>query len=181
MSNSYSKTAKSYANALLKSNKNAASKEKILAQLNAIVSVIDGGVIKEFFGNYWTSTKEKLSLWNEVTKDLSIEKELAALIELMISNNRLGILSQVKRYLEQCLNKEKNLLEINLKTAQEINQKTKDSLTKDCERAFNSAVLMEFEVDKSILGGFMAYSDSHFLDLSIRRKFYALKQAFNLV
>jgi F0F1-type ATP synthase delta subunit len=98
----------------------------------------------------------------------------------MIMNNRMKILNQVIDCIEKDLNAKKGIKNLEVKTSLDIDVETKQQIESDLEKAFNSKIEAEFVTDQSILGGFIAHSDSEILDLSVKRRFDEIRRAFNI-
>lgn len=179
MSNSHSKITKSYSKAFLGLHHDLAQLEESSRQLKAISIGIEKKM-KEYIFNEWTERKIKLVIWRELSKDLKIDEKVLNFITVMIMNNRMKILNKVIDCIEKNLNAKKGIKNLEVKTSFDVDVEIKQQIESDLEKAFNSKIEADFVTDKSILGGFIAHSDSEILDLSVKRRFDEIRRAFNI-
>ncbi len=181
MSNSYSKIAHSYSKAFLEVNNDIKFLQSSIKQLKSIYNAFNSGSkMGEYLLNKWTSIKKKVSLWQQISNCISINKDVSHLIDVLITNNRLNILHDVIYYIEKYLNEKDGVMKIIVKSSCDIDEKMKDSLMSDCENIFKTKVIPEFKTDEAILGGLIISNEMYIVDLSLQRKIKTLKKAFNI-
>ena len=77
------------------------------------------------------------------------------------------------------LNKEKEgIVDVNVKTTIELSDSEKTAMKAKIDSYTKRNSILNFEIDKSIIGGFVAKIDDTILDASIKRQLELLKEKF---
>jgi F-type H+-transporting ATPase subunit delta len=179
MSNLFSGLAQKYTNTITGATDNIDQVQTIISELQLVLDSLSGfASLWEYLSSALVSSKEKITIWNKIV--LPISTFTSSVLSLIISNHRLNILPNVIDQLESYLYNMTDSLKLNVKTASAINNTTKNKITTTLKKVFNLNVKTDFTVDKSLIGGFIAYSDSVMLDLTYKRRINQLKRAFKI-
>lgn len=114
--------------------------------------------------------KESLKEMNPLALNLSY---------ILISKNKFKNAGQIAREYDRLLDGYYGIKRAEVITAIPLDKSEKENLTRRFEATFGSKVIIEFNVDQSIMGGFIAIIDDSLIDGSIRNKLKTLK--INLV
>ena len=181
MSNSSSGIAQKYSKAILNTITNASELENIISEIQVICHTLSGFTgLWYYLCSQWISAEEKIAIFNKLSDLLRITDLANAIVILMLRNHRLDIVNDVIKQLEINLCSMTNDMKIEIKTAVTINKTTANIIRKSLQNVFNLGIKAEFLVDKSLIGGFIAYGDSVMLDLSFKGRINQLKREFKI-
>lgn len=160
--------AKRYASAAIHSLKES-DYQKILNQLKAFKRVFkDNPELKKFFASTIIQKDKKIKFLSSITEDLENKDYWNQLISVIIIKNRGIILDIFFVEFEKLLNSHLNQKNVNIVLAHEQDDETLDLIRREIERTLDCKVVFDVEVNKEIIGGFIAHTDSQLIDASIK-------------
>jgi len=104
--------------------------------------------------------------WSITSKELI--EPARNLIALLANRRRLPILPEIYKVFEQLRQEANNIVEVQFKTPIAINETEKAVFQKILGNILSRSVIMQYEVDKELLGGFHARAGNTVIDGSIR-------------
>lgn len=114
-----------------------------------------------------------------VVKDLlegKVQTEALALALLLVERGLVALVSRVRDEFERKYNEYHNQVRANLVTAMPLDDQTRASVLADLQRLTGKKILLEEQVDPSILGGAIARVGDTLIDGSVRRRLQLLRQ-----
>ena len=126
--------------------------------------------LRVFLKNPIIKSTVKVNALKEIFSD-KVSAESYDLIQLLINNNRVGILGDVARLFNQYFNEYKNILEVTVTTATAIDKSTEDLIKKTIhDKVGQKEIIIYPVIDPKILGGFIIDLGNKIYDLSVRNR-----------
>lgn len=171
-----STVAKRYAPALLDVARESGDLEAVLADVNALSSLIASSPEFVAFLRDPLVPAEKS---NRVI-DALFEKKLSAVtltfLRLLVRQDRLAVLPEILDRLATMLDAEQEILEVSLRTAVSFTEAQAETLKEKLQAKFGKTIRLSEEVDESLLGGFLIRTGDLIEDYSLLAKLTRFKQ-----
>ena len=106
-----------------------------------------------------------------------VDKETIDFLHFIINKRREELYSAAKRFAE-LRNEHLGIVELEIKTAFEVNEEQKSVLIKKFEDVLKRKIIPEFIVDKDLVGGFKAQVSDTVYDASLKHQLELLKKNF---
>ena len=172
--------ARKYARALFDIDSNPKRIASLTKELEALHSVLEENKeINEIFQLPALAVKQKVKLILKIADSIGVGKDTRALIDLLARRNRLTILPLIIDSFTASAREAEGVIEVRIKTAVTIQEERADRIRKYEEKYFKKKVKPVFEVDKSILGGFVAEGAWTVLDASTRGQLHRFIDRFS--
>lgn len=163
-----------YARAIMNAAKELNITDRIFEDLNYINHIFDNS--KDFFAVFKSpvvSNAKKRSLAKEIFGE-KISELTFSLLELIISKNREFLIESIGREYTNLYYKYKNMLPINVTTAIEMDENTKNGILNKLTEITGMTVVPDYTIDSKIKGGLKVQIDTWVYDASISNKLNAL-------
>lgn len=121
--------------------------------------------------------KLKASILQEIFKDKVSEDTMKFILFVVEKNREEFLVSIMKKFLE-LKDEHLGIVNIKIKAAQEFSEEQAKQLKAKFEGMLNKQVRFKFEIDKSIIGGFIARVGDTVYDASIKHQLNILKKQF---
>ncbi|MBF7096154.1 ATP synthase F1 subunit delta [Alkalibacter mobilis] len=166
---------KKYSQALLEVAKEQKIVDEIYEQFRMVMrSFRDNLKLWEILILPSTQTDEKKIILEKIYKD-QINGYLYNFLMLSVDKNRIEDIKDVFDSFRELYFAENNLVEANVVSAIELDEKDKERLKDKLEKKYNKTVMLTTEIDKSIIGGLIVYIGDQVIDGSVKRKISLLK------
>ena len=168
--------ARPYAEAVFKLavSKNALTEWSGMLQDAAEISQEDQ--VKELVGNPVVSTKQLGELLLEIGKN-RFNQEGRNFLMMLAENSRVSILPQISQLFEQLKAQHEGVLEANIVSAFQMNDRQIKKLIADLEHKFKRKIVARVQVDPELIGGVKVEIGDEIFDASIRGKLEAMANA----
>jgi F-type H+-transporting ATPase subunit delta len=148
------------------------------AELSDFLATWEGSPeLREFFENPAISAVQKVEILDKLNAKLKLQKELRNLIAVLISNDRIGQVSEVAQAYRRLLQEQLGIRPAEIVTARELDGKEREALVAEIAKLVGSKIEASFTLDKSILGGTVVRVGSTVYDGSVRGRLERLKEA----
>jgi len=148
------------------------------AQLTDFLATWEGSPeLRDFFENPAIPALQKVEILDKLNAGLKLQKELRNLIAVLISNGRIGQVSQVAEAYRRLLQQQLGIRPAEIVTAREFDAREREALVAEVAKLAGSAISASFTLDKSILGGTVVRIGSTVYDGSVRGRLERLKEA----
>jgi F-type H+-transporting ATPase subunit delta len=148
------------------------------AQFDDFLATWEGSTeLREFFENPAIAAVQKVEILDKLNAKLKLQKELRNLIAVLISNGRIGQVSQVAAAYRRLLQEQLGIRPAEIVTARELDTKEREALVAEIAKLAGSEINASFTLDKSILGGTVVRIGSTVYDGSVRGRLDRLKEA----
>ncbi|MCK4762497.1 MAG: ATP synthase F1 subunit delta [Candidatus Aminicenantes bacterium] len=170
--------ARRYALGLIKALKDEKEYRKIKAELESFLKLLlSNDEFKAGMETSLFSKQQKLELIESINKEVGFSEKTFNLLLTMTDQNRLAILDLIILELEELWFERNNIEKLKVYSAVALNEKLEKKLTKKLEKSFGKQILLEKEVDKSLIAGIKIQQGSIFYDFSISGNLRKLKDA----
>jgi F-type H+-transporting ATPase subunit delta len=148
------------------------------AQLSDFLATWNGSTeLREFFENPAIPAVDKVAILDKLNVQLKLMKELRNLIAVLISNGRIGHVSEVAQAWRSLLQQQMGIRPAEIVTARALDKKEQDELVAEIAKLAGSRIEASFTEDASILGGTVVRIGSTVYDGSVRGRLDRLKEA----
>ena len=148
------------------------------AQLTDFLSTWQGSPeLREFFENPAVPVLQKVEILDKLNQKLKLQKELRNLIAVLISNGRIGQVSEVAQAYRRLLQEQLGIRPAEIVTARELDTNERVALITEIAKLAGSRIEASFTLDESILGGTVVRIGSTVYDGSVRGRLERLKEA----
>jgi F-type H+-transporting ATPase subunit delta len=131
--------------------------------------------LRTFFENPATPVNQKVDVLDKLNAKLKLQKELRNLIALLISNDRIGQVSEVAQAYRRLLQEQMGTRPAEIVTARELDEKERAALVIEIAKLAGSEIDASFTLDKAILGGTVVRIGSTVYDGSVRGRLERLR------
>ena len=150
-----------------------AKKENLLEEYRDCLQVIkkifqDSKKLVAILENDKITTHKKSQAIKNIFSNKNIPKNVYNLLQVLVTNNRFFIFTEMVQIFEELYRKEKNSLIVQVTTSEELKDNQKEKIQQGLQNRFNCNVEIEKKIDKNILGGVIVQAGSYRIDGSIR-------------
>jgi F-type H+-transporting ATPase subunit delta len=148
------------------------------AQLSDFLATWEGSPeLREFFENPAIPAIQKVAILDKLNQKLKLMKELRNLIAVLISNDRIGQVSEVAQAYRRLLQQQLGIRPAEIVTARALDPKEREALVAEIAKLAGSKIEASFTLDESILGGTVVRIGSTVYDGSVRGRLERLREA----
>lgn len=168
--------AKRYALGLIKTIKDEKEYLKIKGELEKfLILLVNNEEFKAGMETFLFSKKQKRELLDSINREVKYSEKTFNLLLAMIDENRLVILGLVIRLLEELWFEKNGIEKLKVHSAVALSEQLEKKLVKNLEKSFAKKIVIEKEVDDSLIAGFKIQRGSIFYDFSIKGNLKKLK------
>ena len=132
--------------------------------------------LAEVFHNPLFTTQEKQALVERLLKEMGASKQVTDFCLLLALKGRLDMLLAIESSYRSLLDEVKGVLRGKMITAVELDSGKCQEVVDSLQKRFGRTVILDFEVDPSILGGVVLKVGDKILDASLRAQLGLLRQ-----
>ncbi len=170
--------AKRYANALIKTIKN--EKEYLavkheLEEFRKLMNEYDD--FKAGMETLLFSKNQKKDVLDSINKKVKFSEKTYNFLISLVDENRVIILDSIIRLLEELWFEKNGIEKMKVFSAVALNAKLEKKLVAKLEESFNKTIVLEQEIDPSLIAGLKIQRGSIFFDFSIEGNLRKLKDA----
>jgi F-type H+-transporting ATPase subunit delta len=133
--------------------------------------------LREFFVNSAIPAAQKVGVLDKLNARLGMQKQLRNLLAVLISNDRVGQVSEVAAAYRRILQERSGIQPAEIVTARELDETERGALLAEAGKLAGAQIAASFKLDKSILGGTVVRIGSTVYDGSVRGRLEQLKEA----
>lgn len=170
--------AKRYASGLIKTLTSEQEYREIKKELETFLEVISH--IEEFktgMGTLLFSKSQKKEILDTLHQQIKFNKKTYQFLRTILEENRLMVLDSIIMMLEDLWLEKKGIEKLKVYSAIPLGPEQEKKLIKNLEAAFNKRIVIEKEVDPSIIAGLKVQRGHVFYDFSIEGNLKKLKEA----
>ncbi len=119
----------------------------------------------------------KKTIIEEIFKD-KINGESLKFLKFVIDKNRENLISEIVQNFLLLRDEKMGIVNVSVKTPYSLNKEQSDSLRTKFENLLNKKVRMNFKIDTTLIGGFLAKVDDTVYDASFLHQLDLLKKQF---
>lgn len=171
--------ARRYARALFSIGKKTGAKElaSFGQELAALAQAIEGTPeLGKVFRNPIFTPEEKRAVISKVIEGIKVSKTVQNFCFLLAEKDRLALIPDIQAFYNILLDAEQGVVRGELVTAIELPKAKRDEVKSQLEKQANQKLILDFSVNKAILGGVMLKIGDQVLDASLRAQLGILKE-----
>ena len=169
--------AERYAKAIFESIDN---KEQLLEDTRFLSDLFLNKELCDLFVSEAISNIEKYNLVNPFIAKLHYPESWENFFKIVIDKHRNNIIQPILDEIIELIFIMKNMIRMNLTVAEKLSESVISLITKELEEILKKSVVLEIEVDQSIIGGFVAYNNSIRIDGSIKNNLIKFKKSIKI-
>lgn len=165
-----------YALALYKVAEEKGKVEEYLEELRAVVALIkNDSNFLEVIRHPQVSTLNKKKLFNDIFQG-KIDEDLLSFLLVLIDKGRILQLEGKLKEMEKINLEKSNTVVAKIKTVISLQDEEKKALIEKLEKKYSKKVLLEEEIDSSILGGVYVEVNNEVIDGTVKSKINEMKK-----
>ena len=169
---------KRFAEALSNSITDESKVRTALENLNSFDSAFSADAqLSRFFLNPAIPPENKRALVKEMCDRFSVESEVRKLMEMLVERKKMVFLKNIREYFEDVVDKRSNQARVNVTSAYPLSDEHIQKLKTSLGDVLQKNVLIETDVDESLIGGIKLRAGSIVADSSIKNSLALLKNA----
>jgi F-type H+-transporting ATPase subunit delta len=130
--------------------------------------------LKQLFKHPQLSTSKKKELFKSIFED-KVEEELLTFLQLLIEKDRIFQLSEILDQMKKIYLEKHETVVAQVKTVVPLNEEEKAKLVDKLQKKYSKTVLLNEEIDKTILGGVYLRIGNDIIDGTIKSKFQEIR------
>ncbi len=166
-------TAKRYARAIFELAQERNELDLVLSELDNFTDLVESSSdLKKIIS--MPNSDNKLKIIEDLTKD-RYSQLFADFIRILVKNNRAALFPQIREDFHARYDHLHARVRATVVTAVPLPKELTEAIKKRLEKMFNASLVIDNQIDKSILGGFVVKLNGKVLDASVLEKFKKLK------
>ena len=168
---------KRYAEALSGNISDSGALEKALENLKAFAAAIDSEKeLARFFAHPSISTEKKKNMVQDLCSQLAVQNEVSRIVVLLNERGKVLYLGKIVEYFERVVNRRLNRERVRVTSAHPLSPENIDRLKAALNKILGKTILIDTEVDESLIGGVMLRIGDQVTDDTIRNRLEILKR-----
>lgn len=139
----------------------------LLADLQQLKNIFNSDILQKMDSRLLAG-KDKLEIANLIAKETNHPKLWYALFQILLKKQRIVAFPAILDQIDEIILSEQNKQRVILKLAQEQTPEIIESIKKEISKYFDKELIVEIEIDPSIIGGFEVYAGSTKINASVR-------------
>ena len=173
--------ASRYAEALFQVGEETDSTDKLYGELKAVVDIVkENKDISNILRSPLVSKEEKYDLISKVF-DGKLSQIMINFLKILADKDRLALLADIEKDFKVLLNEKNNILEGIVITAVPMKEEEVKELQTKLSAKYNKTVVLENEVDKSVLGGVLVRLGNEEIDGTVKNRLDKMKEQLSQV
>jgi F-type H+-transporting ATPase subunit delta len=170
--------AKRYAKGLIKTIKDEKEYTSVKKELESFLEILKNNVeLKAGLETLLFTKKQKKEMLNEINKKVMFHEKAFKFLMILIEENRMIFLDVIIQLLEELWFERNGVEKLKVLSAVKLSKNMEQKLIKNLEKSFNKKIVLEKEIDKSLIAGIKIQKGSIFYDFSIEGNLSKLKNA----
>ena len=173
--------ASRYAEALFQVGEETDSTDKLYGELKAVVDIVkENKDFSNILRSPLVSKEEKKDLITKVF-DGKLSQNMINFLKILADKDRLALLADIEKDFKVLLNEKNNILEGIVITAVPMKEEEVKELQTKLSAKYNKTVVLENEVDKSVLGGVLVRLVNEEIDGTVKNRLDKMKEQLSQV
>ena len=173
--------ASRYAEALFQVGEETDSTDKLYCELKAVVDIVkENKDFSNILRSPLVSKEEKKDLITKVFEG-KLSQNMINFLKILADKDRLALLADIEKDFKVLLNEKNNILEGIVITAVPMKEEEVKELQTKLSAKYNKTVVLENEVDKSVLGGVLVRLWNEEIDGTVKNRLDKMKEQLSQV
>ena len=168
---------KRYAEALSGNISDTGALEKALGSLRGFEDALKTDEqLARFFEHPSISTEKKKNVVQEICSRLEVDAEVSRMMVLLNERGKVLFLGKIVEYFEHVVDRRLNRTRVHVTSAHPLTEANTDRLKTALNKILGKTILIDTEVDESLIGGIMLRIGDQVADDTIRNRLEILKR-----
>ena len=168
---------KRYAEALSGNISDTGTLEKALENLRSFnEAMVTEPELARFFEHPSISSEKKQNVVKEICDRLEVDEKVANMMTLLNERGKVLFLGKIVEYFEQVVDRRLNQTRVQVTSAHPLTTENIDRLKTALNKILGKTILIDTEVDESLIGGIMLRIGDQVADDTIRNRLEILKR-----
>lgn len=168
---------KRYAEALSGNISDTGTLEKALENLRSFnEAMVTEPELARFFEHPSISSEKKQNVVREICSRLEVDEKVANMMTLLNERGKVLFLGKIVEYFEQVVDRRLNQTRVQVTSAHPLTTENIDRLKTALNKILGKTILIDTEVDESLIGGIMLRIGDQVADDTIRNRLEILKR-----
>jgi F-type H+-transporting ATPase subunit delta len=151
--------------------------EAVLENLHGLCAAFDTETrLKRFFANPSIAVERKSAMVQELCQKLKVHESVQRLMDLLALRKKILFLPKIAEFFRGEMDRRLNQVRALVTAAEPLEPDQKDKLAGVLNRALGKKVLIEVQVDPSLIGGLVLHVDGVVVDTSLSNRLARLKK-----
>ena len=171
--------AKRYAKAIFSLGKEQGKVEVYAESLNAIADLYANAEleVEDALTNPLYPLEARQKVMSKIAEAVDADQIMTSFLNLLIEKKRVDVLPEIAHAVQEMLDEEENISHGSVTSAIELDSTVLEKIQATLEKITGNKVILETQVDPSIIGGIVAKVGDLVLDGSIRTQLNGLKES----
>jgi len=170
--------AKRYAKGLIKTIKNEKEYIVVKKELERFLKILnDNSELKAGLETLLFTKKQKNYIISSINKKIKLHEKSFNFLIVLTEENRMIFLDVIIQLLEELWFERNGVEKLKVLSAVKLSKKLEQKLIKNLEKSFDKKIVLEKDIDKSLIAGIKIQKGSIFYDFSIEGNLSKLKDS----
>ena len=171
--------ARRYAKALVALGQESGTVAEFAGDLDTFSEVLDlgDGELRQALSNPGLTTTERAAVIGAVLGKVKLHTTVANFLRLLVDKNRFGVFDDIRRSTHEMADELAGRVRATVTTATEISAAMSKDVQAALEQATGKTVVINFQIDKALIGGMVAQVGDISYDASVSARLSAIQQA----
>jgi F-type H+-transporting ATPase subunit delta len=170
-------TSERYSRALFEAAKDSNELDKIENDMKIFQSLLNSSSdVKNFMEDPTQNINTQKSVINLLADKLEFSKNLKNFFLLLLEKRRIFFVKKISESFLRFCSKKRGEVKASLISSKELSQSELDEISKDLSKTMDSTLILDYKVDKELIGGLKLQLGSFMIDTSIKNKLKKYEQ-----
>ncbi len=132
--------------------------------------------LPRFFAHPAIASENKRQVVTELCDKLGVEQGVRNMLSMLTQRNKILFLKNIAGYFEGAVDRRLNQVRVDVRSAHPLTEGDKQRLKSDLSRILEKTVLLETQVDESLIGGVQVRVGDQVADATIKNRLAILKR-----
>jgi F-type H+-transporting ATPase subunit delta len=162
--------ARRYAKALVELGKEDSDVDRFASDLREMAQILRQGQLADVLGNPGITQSERKSVLSNVLARTDLHTHVKSFLSLLVDKNRFSLFSDIVREYEAIADEIGRRVRATVTTSAALDAGLQKQIEAALADAMKKQVLVEFKVDKDLIGGLVAQVGGKVFDASVRSR-----------
>jgi len=158
-----------YAKALFQVGQTDKQTERLAKGLKALIQLYQGNdLFRKTLLNDFLSILQKIAIWREVARKLSLSEELQQFVIVLLKGGRLPLLLSIAKIYEELIATAKGIVRVEIKSASWLSSQQKEDLEAFLKERYAKRIEATYDLEPEIMSGIYVQCGSEVIDATLR-------------
>ncbi|MFK8137403.1 MAG: F0F1 ATP synthase subunit delta [Bdellovibrionales bacterium] len=173
----YSLLAERYAKALFETAKEDGASDQVFEEISILQEAIMDDELQAYFNSPMTQLKDRKEIIKRLNDAAKTSETTQNFLNVLADNKRLNIFEELVKKYRTILDEANGVVRGSLTSAVDLQMEERSNIEGQISKLLNKKIVLEYEVDKSILGGIVAKVGDYTIDNSVNNQLKKIKES----